>query len=345
MPEPLSEATMKSRVKVIQGAVACSEEEALMALEGAEGDVNGALQLLDLLVKDILIVKFRFASRRASSVSGLGYLAADARSGKLISVNTVATYRITLSEDVAADLPWRVIESTISGLRDSSDINLHATLDLDAHLLHSLQPWRIEELGRFAREGKRGDLQDAMRSELVKGLREDAMADVDFELLTRVQFGQSPDDGAQLTPQEAEEKDQDSEDGMMIFLQSDLLVSPIDGQTVDSLVSGQTVLARITDDSQIGTYLATLLGGRNGPEAVPLAAPVTRVEKLASGRVRVELRFGPGVMGKAICESGIKVQAVSQPAEAGPEPDRFPWAWVIAFAACLVLFLVLIVSR
>lgn len=345
MPRDVDDSALQSKIKLVQGAVNCTEEEAIMALEGANGDVHGALKLLDLIAKDILVVKFRFAGKRAATVSGIGYLAANTRSGKLLRANTVVTYRMSLADEVTPDLNWRVIESTIATLRGSADINLNATMDLDDHLNAVLQPWRIDELGRMAAESRNQGLLDAITSELNRSLREDLHVDIQWELLTRVQFegeGGHPAEERKILP-DMEQSEAEEGNGLTIFLQSELVVAPIDGVAVETISPGKTALVRITDGSQIGSYLATLLGGRNGPETVPLAAPVTRVEELPSSRLRVEFRFGPGIMGKAITDKGIKVRLV-QPAATSPPRETGRQEMIVVAVGLLLVLLTLLVK-
>lgn len=341
----IDDSVLQSKIRLIQGAVNCTEEEAQMALEGANGDVHTALKLLDLIAKDILVIKFRFEGKRAATVSGLGYVVADIRSGKLLNTNTVVTYRMSLADEVTPNLPWRIIESSIASLKSNADINLNATMDLDGRLNIAMKPWRIDELGRMAMAGRDSELVQAIREELSQALREDLRVEVAWELLTRVQF----DGEAGLAREERpalpdiEPSEAEAGNGLTIFLQSELVVAPIDGVPVEALAAGQTALVRITDTSQIGSYLATLLGGRNGPETVPLAAPVTRVEELPSGRLRVEFRFGPGVMGKAICDRGVKVSLV-QPGRAQAPPPTGRADWILVVAGLLVVLLALLLK-
>lgn len=345
MPQVADDSVLQSKIKLVQSAVDCTEEEAVMAIEGANGDVHGALRLLDLIARDILVIKFRFEGRRAATVSGVGYMAANKRSGKLLRANTVVTYRMSLADEVTPDLSWRVIESTIGTLRNSADINLNATMDLDGHLSVVMQPWRIDELGRMACEGRSEELVESMRAELSRCLHEDLHVDTQWELLTRVQFegeANQPEGERQILP-DMEKSEAEEGSGLTIFLQSELVIAPIDGVAVETLTAGRSALVRITDGSQIGSYLATLLGGRNGPETVPLAAPVTRIEELPSGRVRVEFRFGPGIMGKAVCDKGIKVRLV-QPA-AQPVPPQNGRIELVVMAVGLLLVLLALLFR
>lgn len=341
----IDDSVLQSKIRLVQGAVNCTEEEAQMALEGAGGDVHIAIKLLDLIAKDILVIKFRFEGKRAATVSGLGYVAADIRSGKLLATNTVVTYRMSLADEVTADLPWRVIESSIASLKDNADINLNATMDLDGQLNIAMKPWRIDELGRMAKAGQDSELKQALREELTQALREDLRVEVAWELLTRVQYDGEADLAREDRPAvpDIEPSEAEAGNGLTIFLQSELVVAPIDGVPVESLTAGQTALVRITDTSQIGSYLATLLGGRNGPETVPLAAPVTRVEELPSGRLRVEFRFGPGVMGKAICDRGVKVSLV-RPESVQTPPSAGRADWLLIVAGLLVLLLALLLK-
>lgn len=340
----MDESVLQSKIRLVQGAVNCTEEEAQMALEGAGGDVHVAVKLLDLIAKDILVIKFRFEGKRAATVSGLGYLAADIRSGKLLATNTVVTYRMSLADEVTPDLPWRVIDSSVANLRDNAEINLNATLDLDGQLNIAMKPWRIDELGRMATAGRDAELVQAIHDELSQALKEDLRTEVAWELLTRVQFdGETALDRADRPAvPDMEPSETEAGNGLTIFLQSELVVAPIDGVPVEALTAGQTALVKITDSSQIGSYLATLLGGRAGTETVPLAAPVTRVEELPSGRLRVEFRFGPGVMGKAICERGVKVSLVRPEAAKAPAPSgRADWVLIVAGLLILLLAVLL----
>lgn len=93
-----------------------------------------------------------------------------------------------------------------------------------------------------------------------------------------------------------------------VVLRISLIPDRQKGVLIGDLKKGTRVLVKIVDSRDIAQYLATLLGGKQGSEIVSFPAPVEEIKVDELGKYTVITRFGPGVLGKTICEENVKIK-------------------------------------
>lgn len=94
-----------------------------------------------------------------------------------------------------------------------------------------------------------------------------------------------------------------------IELECEPIYSPIKGIDVAILQEGDYLKVRITDDREIAQYLAKLLMNVEEPNSSSISAKIISKENLYENLIKIMVEFGPGILGKVICGTDVKIEA------------------------------------
>lgn len=337
---------MDPKVQLVIEATGCTADEARLALDSAGGNVEDAARFVHLITRDILAIKITFEGRRIIKINGFVYIVGDIRTGKVFTVEAGVAYKQDIVSGINANMGWRVFGGAVQYLGDQPGIHHNATLDLKKHLAFTLQPWKMEELGQLYREKRMEEIQKKFEDEITRGVGEDVYVSLGIESLTRVQI-QETDPGKDVAQaDQAAREDEAEEHKVLAFLRCELVVAPVNGLRATQLLPGMPVAVRIIDDSEIGQYLARLLGAPAQPDGAPLVAPVERVERLDSGRFRVEVRFGPGIVGHAVVDGEVRVKTGNLPqGRVPPATTAVDGSFLLLAGAALLLGIAALIIR
>ncbi|MFC2091397.1 hypothetical protein ACFLTD_01325 [Elusimicrobiota bacterium] len=100
---------------------------------------------------------------------------------------------------------------------------------------------------------------------------------------------------------------------------------------VEKIEAGDMVFTEIIDERDIGVYLAHLLGARSGEELVPLSANVEDVKHTPEG-IAVIVRFGPGIVGRALEQSRKKISIIKDPVS-----KKNRWWYLLIIVFCIII--------
>lgn len=94
----------------------------------------------------------------------------------------------------------------------------------------------------------------------------------------------------------------------IIQLECEPNYSPVKGSNINLFNVGDSIKVKIVDQREIANYLSKLMGGvdENGI-AQPILAKIISKEKLDEDLLKIIVEFGPGITGKLICGTDIKV--------------------------------------
>lgn len=324
------------KARVLMDASGCSEEEALLALEGAGGDIHEAIKLVDLLARDILVLKARLEGHGPGRQQGLVLVVGDTRNGRLHYLRTALVHGGALEGGLTPATAWRIFCESVDRMRDSRECNRKVSEELEYYLTGNLEPWRLDEWGRLARQEQVAELTQAVRRVIEEGADETLTLEIGTELITRVQAGPLIEERTAAREQGKEEQENES---FSLYLACEPVIDPLHGRRAAELVPGNYLKVKVVDNSQLGSYLASLLGGREGAHLVPITAPVQAVEQLGSGRYRVELRLAPGVFGQTIVEGEVRIEVGQEPPRQAEGRRTLPVAG-LAMAVLVIVFVI-----
>lgn len=108
-----------------------------------------------------------------------------------------------------------------------------------------------------------------------------------------------------------EEKKENIVNNQMSFieLECEPVYSPIKGIDVAILQEGDYLKVRISDDREIAQYLYKLLVSIEQPNNDYINAKIISKENLYENLVKIIVEFGPGILGKVICGTDVKIEA------------------------------------
>lgn len=94
----------------------------------------------------------------------------------------------------------------------------------------------------------------------------------------------------------------------IIQLECEPFYSPVKGSSINLFNIGDSIKVKITDQREIASFLSKLLGGVDeSGVSQPVLAKIVSKEKLDEDLFKIIVEFGPGITGKLICGTDIKV--------------------------------------
>jgi len=111
--------------------------------------------------------------------------------------------------------------------------------------------------------------------------------------------------------QNNEEKKESFSNNQLSFieLECEPIYSPIKGIDVGILQEGDFLKVRISDDREIAQYLSKLLINIEEQNTDGINAKIISKENLYENLVKFVVEFGPGILGKVICGTDVKIEA------------------------------------
>ncbi len=110
--------------------------------------------------------------------------------------------------------------------------------------------------------------------------------------------------------QKDEEKfDNDVNQIGFIELECEPVYSPIKGVDVAILQEGDYLKVRISDDREIAKFLAKLIINADNQTSESISAKILKKENLYENLIKITVEFGPGIYGKVICGTDVKIEA------------------------------------
>ncbi|MFW6172171.1 MAG: hypothetical protein ACOC5T_00290 [Elusimicrobiota bacterium] len=123
----------------------------------------------------------------------------------------------------------------------------------------------------------------------------------------------------------------------LVVLNTKLCRNDSNGPTLraEKIEAGDTVYTKVVDKRDIGVYLSFLLGAKEGDELKPLSANVEDVKDTDIG-VEIIVRFGPGIVGRAIEDPRKKVGIIRTPVSR----PYFLWYLAVAIGILVLYYLI-----
>jgi hypothetical protein len=307
--EALSTQEAEQSVQILmQRSRGISKEHAEVILDVASNDLNKALEILDSLSdRSISIIKVRFASENMHQY-GLLLIILNVLKGILEKVNVVAVRNpMVCLFDVKAS--WDSIEKVINGIKSRK-------LGVEDYLTKKIQVRLKEVFGRVDKESfqllidrDEEGFKEILKDELVK-----LVEDPTLKMWMCIDWISALEEKTTTKAPEKElshdEEIKSKEKG--IWLNIAPVIAPVSGVSIEELEVGDRIIIKIVEESELGRFLAELMGGRVGEQIVPLMVPIKEIFPLDDGKLQVIVKFGPGVFGKGIVPQDLKVFSAAQ---------------------------------
>ncbi|MCK8823750.1 hypothetical protein [Fuchsiella alkaliacetigena] len=347
---------MDSKLKVIQNATNLNKEEASLALDLAEGDIEKALEMVDYVEMVFLVLQIKFQIKQSGGkVYGLISIIANGKQGDLLSLNIATAYNREVQE-TNIDISNEAFVQTIKQIRREQDSSYN--LEIKKAFNNTLNSAKIFDLFANVKENELELVSNQLRQILGSVFESQVEVELNAEVITKAQAKQKTHLDLQIETEDIEEgateeeqgevaEEKEERDKLSIYLKCAPVISAIEGVKTENLEIGEEILVRIVDKREIGRYLADLICTEENQVARGVINDIYFNED--SGRYTVMLEFGPSIFGKVLAEGEVKLALAEslevEENEEEPEEENLkieldlPW---LLLAVLLVLIVIVV---
>jgi hypothetical protein len=298
----------ENNISLLMEKSGCTKEQAVSVLESTGGNLEQAISIINSISsKNIYIIKGRF-NCKTEELYGLFLILVNNSTKELEKLEVVVSRNALLCQgDI--NINWDEFEKNINSIsiRKSELSNRKM-----AKLHHDI-------IDLFNSEEKIPIFEALTASEIdrVKGLLSvhigKSLGDPNIELALNIDqiagLEKVPKETEILAPQILKEKEEKEEEKKArINLQIALVLSPVSGSLVTELKPDDRVAVKVIDTTETGKYLAQLMGAIRNEEIIPIMAHIDSITPLEMDKVRVVVKFGPGVVGETLVSKNAKVK-------------------------------------
>ncbi|MBK6880903.1 MAG: hypothetical protein IPN65_01015 [Elusimicrobia bacterium] len=278
---------LHDKIQLLMDETGCERGQAELAMSLAGFDLEKAVRTIGTLLRDIVVVKGKFA-QGARHEYGLVLLIADRRREHLFRARAVLSYNPALYETPLAE-PWHEFERALYAGRLAEGTLQQASQDLERALVGRVESQR-QRLFTALRDESAGALSGFLDEMLTAHFGRAALTTatavdvVDVDQFRRLPLKSEAAVEAPVAPREAP---------LRLALEA---VDDGDGPAAEALGPGDALWVRVVDPRDIGQYLARLLGPVDDAGPRPFEAPIEE-SFTHEGRRVLHVRLTPSVSG------------------------------------------------
>lgn len=305
-------------VKDLIDITGCDQNLATMLLQFTGWDVEGARRILEAVPKDIFAVKLKFITQITGYFGAL-FFCFDEKEKKIKRLITVITDDREIGK-IDVDMRWRDFEDELYEHARTKKVDGLKIEQFKQRITDKAFVSRLSAIVKKGKPVKHDALNNLFVDELYNVFTDTNIAvkfHIDMTDVFELNKGQElPASGVVAEQKEgqggagAEQKEGEAagvKDQSLVVLKVDPVLSPVSGVEIKGLEFGDEIQVRITDQRDIGDYLAELLGGKVDSIRVPLFTKIIEVKDLEDGNVGVFTQFGPGIVGMFKVPEDVRV--------------------------------------
>ncbi len=309
-------------------------------MEDAGGNISLALRNILMDIKPIGVIKCRFKSAEVK-IYGLLLFIFNSRTKKMLRHAAVAGCNPSIYE---ADIKkqWFAFEKELYSSRLKDGSLREITQNIEQLLLFKAQEYENKIFYRYWSAEDIKSIKDIIKEDLTESVKYDTGLDCDIDIEIEIQKLNL----RQFKYLTTTEKVMDEfnfhltdEEAYSSLIALDIEIIRNKNRSpfirVEDIEAGDMVYTNIIDDRDIGIYLSRLLGARKGREIIPLSASVEDVKDTPEG-VEIIVRFGPGIVGRAIENPYKKIGII----EVLEEKPRW-WIYIVIALSIAILYYLL----
>ena len=342
---------MDQKIGVIQQTAEINQDEAKQALKLAEGDLDKALQMVDYVSQSYMIIHGRVGYGAYNKTYLLFSIVSDGRDGEILSSDLVTTSKEDV-ENISLNIDHMVFTKTLTDVNVKSKKSLNSK---ESHLKFErlFTAAEIYELFTLLKADDLSKFKMIFKEKLEEFLKEEINLKLFAKTLTKVKLKtyypdlfskeeQAQNDDNHSAKQEGEEKKL----GLDINLTCQPVISPSSGKRVEELLNGDEILVKISDNSEMGRYLASLLKDTTG---MIKATIEDREFNQATERYWVLIKFGPNIYGNLSVSPQIKIstpqaeeKSIKNKEGAAIDQGTFMLLFFITLFIIIIIFILII---
>lgn len=297
---------MESKLKIIAETADISQQEAELALNLADGDVERAIDLVPYVEKSIVIVHGKFTCGRNSTLKGVFRMVGHGREGLLLDFGLAMSYDKDTVEVPISTNP-EAFKKVIERLFKQTENNqVHTFL---AGFYEEIGPSKINKMYHLIKDENELELKSLFRDIIssIWGSSEYIKVDLEHYMMTKMQCEKKGI--IQPEPEAATQEESDDEPTLSIYLETAPIISPVKGKTIEKFKPGELIPLNIIDEREAGKYLGRMLTEELG---FALAKMVDCHYNEGTERYKVEVEFGPKINGRFIIEPSVRLATYSE---------------------------------
>lgn len=305
----------------LQQETGCDPLLGTMLLQFTGGDLEGAVQILKSVEKDIFILKGKFIGQ-TKKFYGTFLLIYNARTKAFHIQDIVVTERDKSAIEFDFSKSWREYHEAVqkyarANVLDSDRCEKFLTMIAAPKAQHYFETRLLSR-----KEMNEDDVRTFLTNILINTLGDVNVAvklkiektDI-FELNKNTKNSDEPANGETEPERENKTTAKVSEREIMI-LKIEPDISPVGGVAISDLEKGDFIGVRVIDDRPVARYISNLLSAKNPVTQEPLLvyAFLKDIEKREHG-VFLTVEFGPGIYGQCYFGEDVKVTVQKQNAK------------------------------
>lgn len=308
---------MEAKIKIVSETAGITMEDAKMALELADGVVERALELVPYVEKSIVVVHGRFVCGKQTKLHGIFRMLGQGRDGQLLDFGLAMSY--TQSDiDTPITASPEVFKKIVDALfKENETSQIRSFLSGFYDRLGVAQVYQIYAL---AKEGMFKEVNDLFLEMVGKiwGGSERIEVETKVYLVTKVQCEKSG-----LLDRVDDTNQADGEEGanLTIYLETEPMISPVKGRTIDRFPPNELIPVKITDQRDAGRYLGRMLSNQFG---IAFGQLKDVYYNEVSNRYQVTIEFGPKINGRFVIEPSVRLAGYADVANDAPATPNAP---------------------
>lgn len=288
----------EGKEKLLMEALDLSENQARLALDLAEGDIEKALTMSPYVDPVIMIIMGSFILGNKNQEYGLFTMIAHGREGSVLTVIPVINYREELavvSLDISPEAFMQDLKNLQADGEDRSGSRLYS------FFYDELSSSAIYSLYSLAKEGREEEISYALGDLIKSFLGRMVEIRTKTHLLTPLQCETRK---IKLDDSQEEEEEEEAR-SLVLRLEVSPLVSPNKGKPIDKFNIGEMIPVVIVDKTEAGRYMGDLLTKKGERSVLGEIKSITHDEE--TDRYQVILIFGPKIEGRFLVESQVRL--------------------------------------
>lgn len=333
---------METKLKVIADTADISLDEARLALELSDGDVERALEMVPYVEKSMIVVQGKFVCGRTTKLYGIFRLLGEGREGQLLDFGLAISYNLSDVDSPISANPeaFRKVVDQLFIQTETSQLHTFLT-----GFYENLGAAQINQIYHFIKKDDRLELTNFLAEIVGKiwGGSERVEVSAETFLFTKVQCQKK---GLIEADVEETDSDESGDPNLTIYLETEPIISAVKGKTIEKFKLDELIPLRVIDSREAGRYLGQILSNDDG-----LAIGVLKdvYYKELSNRYVATVEFGPKINGRFMIDSSVRlatytdipqkeIVATSEEQKSSPINSTYIMSLLIIFLLILILF-------
>lgn len=327
------------KIKLLMESLDLSEDNARLALNMADGDLEKAIQMAEYVEPVILVIHSFFILGKKNREYGLFSLIAHGREGRVLSLLPVINYREEMGRKLLDASPESFIRD-LKALREEGEDRSGSRLF--TLFYGGLSSTDINALYSLAQTGNEEELSSQLGQHLKSYFGRKTELQAKAFLLSLLQC-----ESRQIELEEKINGEEEEEESPFVMrLDASPMVAPNKGKPINQFQVGEFIPVQIVDKTDLGQYMSSLLTKKG--ENYVLAEITNIFYDSDTDRYQVAINFGPRIDGQFLVEPQIRLAAqeeiLEEEEEEEEEQERKGVDWLLVLLLTVGFLLLLVIG-